>query len=59
MQEAVRFQVEYWGDREGIQEGDVLISNHPQLAGKSYSVLLPTKLPVLYYFSFYRYAISQ
>lgn len=59
MQEAVRFQVEYWGDREGIQEGDVLISNHPQLAGKSYSVLLPTKLPVLYYFSFYRYAFSQ
>ena len=59
MQEAVRFQVEYWGDREGIQEGDVLISNHPQLAGKSSSVLLPTKLFVLYYFSFYRYAISQ
>lgn len=38
MQSAVRFQVEYWNSegREGLQEGDVLVSNHPQLAGGSH-----------------------
>ena len=30
MQEAVKFQRRYWGDR--LREGDVLVSNHPQLA---------------------------
>ncbi|CAM9540519.1 unnamed protein product [Chrysoparadoxa australica] len=34
MQEAVRFQVKYWGDN--LKEGDVLVSNHPQLAGGSH-----------------------
>ena len=34
MSEAVRYQVKYWG--ENIQEGDVLVSNHPQLAGGSH-----------------------
>jgi Hydantoinase B/oxoprolinase len=34
MQEAVKFQREYWGDR--LSEGDVLVSNHPQLAGGSH-----------------------
>merc|ERR1712176_551015 len=44
MQEAVKFQVKYWNGidpetgkpREGIQEGDVLVANHPQLAGGSH-----------------------
>jgi 5-oxoprolinase (ATP-hydrolysing) len=34
MSEAVRYQVKYWGDN--ISEGDVLVSNHPQLAGGSH-----------------------
>ena len=34
MQEAVKFQREHWGDR--LSEGDVLVSNHPQLAGGSH-----------------------
>eukprot|EP00879_Flechtneria_rotunda_P005621 GHRR01005917.1.p1 GENE.GHRR01005917.1~~GHRR01005917.1.p1 ORF type:complete len:999 (+),score=358.22 GHRR01005917.1:340-3336(+) len=41
MSEAVRFQVAYYGpggpgEQEGLQEGDVLLSNHPQLAGGSH-----------------------
>lgn len=38
MQSAVRFQVDYWNSngREGIKEGDVFVSNHPQLAGGSH-----------------------
>lgn len=38
MQSAVRFQVAYWNGegREGIKEGDVFVSNHPQLAGGSH-----------------------
>lgn len=35
MQEAVRYQLKHWG-REGLREGDVLVSNHPQLAGGSH-----------------------
>lgn len=35
MSEAVRYQVRYWGE-SGIKEGDVLVSNHPQLAGGSH-----------------------
>lgn len=34
MSEAVRYQVKYWGD--DLSEGDVLLSNHPQLAGGSH-----------------------
>ncbi|KAG2488023.1 hypothetical protein HYH03_013330 [Edaphochlamys debaryana] len=41
MSEAVRFQIRYYGpggpgELEGLQEGDVLLSNHPQLAGGSH-----------------------
>ncbi|GLC33195.1 hypothetical protein PLESTB_000360500 [Pleodorina starrii] len=41
MSEAVRFQVRYYspggpGAEEGLEEGDVLLSNHPQLAGGSH-----------------------
>ncbi|KAJ9523185.1 hypothetical protein QJQ45_024077, partial [Haematococcus lacustris] len=41
MSEAVRFQVRYYspggpGAAEGLQPGDVLASNHPQLAGGSH-----------------------
>ena len=38
MQSAVKFQVEYWHSegREGIKEGEVLVSNHPHLAGGSH-----------------------
>jgi 5-oxoprolinase (ATP-hydrolysing) len=35
MQDAVRFQLNHWG-AGGISEGDVLVSNHPQLAGGSH-----------------------
>ncbi|KXS20188.1 hypothetical protein M427DRAFT_94686 [Gonapodya prolifera JEL478] len=31
MQEAVKFQLNYWGDR--LKEGDVLVSNHPMAGG--------------------------
>lgn len=48
MQAAVRFQVEYWGQREGIQEGDVLISNHPQLAGGSHLPDITAITPVFF-----------
>eukprot|EP00981_Chlorochromonas_danica_P003519 scaffold659_cov192-Ochromonas_danica.AAC.32 len=34
MSEAVRYQVRYWGDN--LRPGDVLVSNHPQLAGGSH-----------------------
>lgn len=38
MSAAIRFQQEYYKDgaHGGIQEGDVLVSNHPQLAGGSH-----------------------
>lgn len=48
MQAAVRFQVEYWNEREGIQEGDVLVSNHPQLAGGSHLPDITVITPVFY-----------
>jgi 5-oxoprolinase (ATP-hydrolysing) len=48
MSHAVRFQVEYWGEREGIQEGDVLVSNHPQLAGGSHLPDITVITPVFY-----------
>ncbi|CAM9353868.1 unnamed protein product, partial [Hapterophycus canaliculatus] len=34
MQEAVRYQVRHWGSN--LRAGDVLLSNHPQLAGGSH-----------------------
>uniref|UniRef100_A0AAV1UZB3 5-oxoprolinase n=1 Tax=Peronospora matthiolae TaxID=2874970 RepID=A0AAV1UZB3_9STRA len=34
MQQAVRYQLEFWGD--DLHDGDVLVSNHPQLAGGSH-----------------------
>lgn len=48
MQAAVRFQVEYWNERGGIQEGDVLVSNHPQLAGGSHLPDITVITPVFY-----------
>jgi 5-oxoprolinase (ATP-hydrolysing) len=50
MQAAVRFQVEHWNSngREGIQEGDVLVSNHPQLAGGSHLPDITVITPVFH-----------
>ena len=50
MQEAVRYQVKHWNSegREGIQEGDVLISNHPQLAGGSHLPDITAITPVFH-----------
>jgi 5-oxoprolinase (ATP-hydrolysing) len=50
MQSAVKFQVEYWNSdgREGIQEGDVLVSNHPQLAGGSHLPDITVITPVFH-----------
>eukprot|EP00546_Thalassionema_frauenfeldii_P015290 CAMPEP_0178924180 /NCGR_PEP_ID=MMETSP0786-20121207/17173_1 /TAXON_ID=186022 /ORGANISM="Thalassionema frauenfeldii, Strain CCMP 1798" /LENGTH=1318 /DNA_ID=CAMNT_0020598841 /DNA_START=133 /DNA_END=4089 /DNA_ORIENTATION=+ len=47
MQEAVKFQVKYWNEQgEGIAEGDVLVSNHPQLAGGSHLPDITVVTPV-------------
>ncbi|GMH55558.1 hypothetical protein TrRE_jg3563 [Triparma retinervis] len=35
MQEAVSYQIKHWG-LEGMQPGEVFVSNHPQLAGGSH-----------------------
>ena len=48
MQEAVKYQVKHWADKGGIQEGDVLISNHPQLAGGSHLPDITAITPVFY-----------
>jgi 5-oxoprolinase (ATP-hydrolysing) len=50
MERAVSFQVEYWNSegREGIQEGDVLVSNHPQLAGGSHLPDITVITPVFH-----------
>mmetsp|Transcript_16483 Transcript_16483/g.35896 ORF Transcript_16483/g.35896 Transcript_16483/m.35896 type:complete len:1053 (+) Transcript_16483:21-3179(+) len=48
MQEAVRYQVKHWAERGGIQEGDVLISNHPQLAGGSHLPDITAITPVFF-----------
>ena len=50
MERAVRFQVEYWNSegREGIQEGEVLVSNHPQLAGGSHLPDITVITPVFH-----------
>ncbi|ETW09164.1 hypothetical protein H310_01596 [Aphanomyces invadans] len=44
MQQAVRFQMQHWGD--DIVEGDVLVSNHPQLAGGSHLPDITVMTPV-------------
>ncbi|KDD76224.1 hydantoinase B/oxoprolinase, partial [Helicosporidium sp. ATCC 50920] len=41
MSEAVKFQIRYYGpggpgEEQGLREGDVLVANHPQLAGGSH-----------------------
>ncbi len=48
MQAAVKFQVEYWSKDEGLQEGDVLVSNHPQLAGGSHLPDITVITPVFH-----------
>ena len=48
MERAVQFQVEYWRDHGGLQEGDVLVSNHPQLAGGSHLPDITVITPVFY-----------
>jgi 5-oxoprolinase (ATP-hydrolysing) len=50
MQSAVRFQVEYWNSegREGIKEGETLVSNHPQLAGGSHLPDITVITPVFH-----------
>jgi len=50
MQAAVKFQVQYWNSegREGIKEGEVLVSNHPQLAGGSHLPDITVITPVFH-----------
>jgi len=50
MQSAVTFQVKYWNSkgREGIKEGDVFVSNHPQLAGGSHLPDITVITPVFH-----------
>jgi len=47
MQEAVRYQLKHWG-AERLREGDVLVSNHPQLAGGSHLPDITVITPVFY-----------
>lgn len=47
MSEAVRYQTRYWGDN--LQEGDVLVSNHPQLAGGSHLPDITVITPIFWY----------
>ncbi|RQM23124.1 hypothetical protein B5M09_005532 [Aphanomyces astaci] len=44
MQQAVKFQMQHWG--HDIVEGDVLVSNHPQLAGGSHLPDITVMTPV-------------
>lgn len=48
MQEAVKYQVKHWADKGGMKEGDVFISNHPQLAGGSHLPDITAITPVFY-----------
>jgi 5-oxoprolinase (ATP-hydrolysing) len=50
MQAAVKFQVDYWTKegRDGIHEGDVFVSNHPQLAGGSHLPDITVITPVFH-----------
>mgnify|MGYP003877525943 CR=1 FL=1 len=46
MQDAVRLQMKWWkGD---LKEGDVLVSNHPQLAGGSHLPDITVMTPVFH-----------
>ena len=47
MQEAVRYQLRHWGEA-GLEEGDVLVSNHPQLAGGSHLPDITVITPVFH-----------
>lgn len=47
MSEAVRYQKRYWGDN--LREGDVLVSNHPQLAGGSHLPDITVMTPIFWY----------
>lgn len=44
MQESVRFQLQRWGG--DLEDGDVLVSNHPQLAGGSHLPDITVMTPV-------------
>ena len=44
MSEAVRYQMKQWGD--DLHEGDVLVSNHPQLAGGSHLPDITVMTPI-------------
>lgn len=48
MAAAVRYQIKHWQDKGGIQEGDVLISNHPQIAGGSHLPDITAITPVFH-----------
>ncbi len=56
MQEAVRFQIRYWsknnanggGGGEELSHGDVILSNHPQLAGGSHLPDMTIITPVFF-----------
>ncbi len=45
MQEAVRYQLNHWKD--DLEDGDVLVSNHPQLAGGSHLPDITVMTPVM------------
>jgi N-methylhydantoinase A/oxoprolinase/acetone carboxylase beta subunit/N-methylhydantoinase B/oxoprolinase/acetone carboxylase alpha subunit len=46
MSEAVRYQIKHWG--ADLKEGDVLVSNHPQLAGGSHLPDITVITPVFH-----------
>lgn len=46
MSEAVRYQIKFWGDN--LQPGDVLVSNHPQLAGGSHLPDITVMTPIFW-----------
>lgn len=49
MSEAVRYQIKHWQGRDGgMKEGDVLVSNHPQLAGGSHLPDITVITPVFH-----------
>ena len=50
MQSAVTFQIDYWNSegREGLKDGDVLVSNHPQKAGGSHLPDITVITPVFH-----------
>jgi 5-oxoprolinase (ATP-hydrolysing) len=53
MSEAVRYQKRYWNgssqERSLLQEGDVVVSNHPQLAGGSHLPDITVMTPIFWY----------